>query len=77
MSTAEIIAVGSELLLGGRTETNSVFLAELLAEQGIQVRWKTVVGDSLDDLGDAVAPGLPHERQSSSSRVALAPRLTM
>ncbi len=55
MSTAEIIAVGSELLLGGRTETNSVFLAELLAEQGIQVRWKTVVGDSLDDVGDAVA----------------------
>lgn len=55
MRTAEIIAVGSELLLGGRTETNSVFLAELLAEQGIQVRWKTVVGDSLDDVGDAVA----------------------
>ncbi len=55
MSTAEIIAVGSELLLGGRTETNSVFLAGLLAEQGIRVRWKTVVGDSLDDVGDAVA----------------------
>ena len=55
MRTAEIIAVGSELLLGGRTETNSVFLAGLLAEQGIQVRWKTVVGDSLDDVGDAVA----------------------
>ena len=55
MSTAEIIAVGSELLLGGRTETNSVFLARLLAEQGIRVRWKTVVGDSLDDVGDAVA----------------------
>lgn len=55
MSKAEIIAVGSELLLGGKTETNSVFLAGLLAEQGIQVRWKTVVGDSLDDVGDAVA----------------------
>jgi len=47
---AEIIAVGSELLLGGRTDTNSVFLAELLAKQGIECRFKTVVGDDIDDM---------------------------
>ena len=54
MITAEIIAVGSELLLGGRTDTNSVFLAELLAEQGIEVRFKTVVGDDIDDICGAL-----------------------
>ena len=55
MNTAEIIAVGSELLLGGRVDTNSLFLSELLAEQGIEVRFKSVVGDDVDDIGVAVA----------------------
>ncbi len=54
MKVAEIIAVGSELLLGGRTDTNSVFLAELLAQQGIEVRFKSVVGDSVEDIGVVV-----------------------
>ena len=55
LRTAEIIAVGSELLLGGRVETNSVFLAEWLAGHGIEVRFKSVVGDHVDDVGVAVA----------------------
>ena len=55
MPTAEIIAVGSELLLGGRVDTNSLFLSESLAEHGIEVRFKSVVGDDVDDIGVAVA----------------------
>jgi len=55
MTTAEIIAVGSELLLGGRVDTNSLFLSEALAEHGIEVRFKSVVGDNVDDIGVAVA----------------------
>ena len=54
MSTAEIIAVGSELLLGGRVDTNSLFLSESLAEHGIEVRFKSVLGDDVDDIGLAV-----------------------
>lgn len=50
MITAEIVAIGSELLLGGRTDTNSVFLSDLLAEQGIEVRFKGIVGDCLDEI---------------------------
>ncbi len=50
MISAEIIAIGSELLLGGKPETNSIFLAERLAEQGIDVRFKTVAGDHIDDV---------------------------
>ena len=55
MTTAEIIAVGSELLLGGRVDTNSLFLSESLAEHGIEVRFKSVVGDDIEDIGVAVA----------------------
>ena len=54
MTTAEIIAVGSELLLGGRVDTNSLFLSESLAEHGIEVRFKSVVGDDVEDIGVAV-----------------------
>jgi len=54
MTTAEIIAVGSELLLGGRVDTNSLFLSESLAEHGIEVRFKSVVGDDVEDIGTAV-----------------------
>ena len=54
MTTAEIIAVGSELLLGGRVDTNSLFLSQSLAEHGIEVRFKSVVGDDVEDIGVAV-----------------------
>ena len=42
---AEIIAVGSELLTPYRLDTNSLFLTERLNGLGIEVRFKTVVGD--------------------------------
>ena len=47
---AEIIAIGSELLTPFRQDTNSLFLTERLNELGVEVRFKTVVGDSLKDL---------------------------
>ncbi|HHX73274.1 MAG TPA: competence/damage-inducible protein A [Firmicutes bacterium] len=43
---AEIIATGTELLLGQIVNTNARFLAEKLAEKGIDVYWQTVVGDN-------------------------------
>lgn len=54
MRRGEIIAIGSELLLGGRPDTNSLFLTEELAALGIEVRWKTVVGDDETDIMDAL-----------------------
>lgn len=47
---AEIIAVGSELLVPPRVDTNSLFVTERLADVGIEVRLKTIVGDCLTDL---------------------------
>src|SRR5260221_4617717 len=42
---AEIIAIGSELLTPFRQDTNSLFLTEKLNELGIEVAYKSVVGD--------------------------------
>lgn len=50
MKRGEIIAVGSELLIGGRLDTNSLFLSERLGALGIEVRFKSVVGDTEDDI---------------------------
>lgn len=51
---AEIIAVGSELLLGQIVNTNARFLSRQLAELGINVFYHTVVGDNPDRLKLAV-----------------------
>ena len=45
MLSAEIIAIGSELLTPERTDTNSLWLTEKLNEIGIEVKLKTIVGD--------------------------------
>lgn len=50
VATAEIIAVGSELLAADRTDTNSLYITAGLNEIGIEVRAKAVVGDCFDDL---------------------------
>lgn len=50
LRTAEIIAVGSELLTPHRLDTNSLYLTARLNELGIAVRVKIVVGDDRGDL---------------------------
>jgi nicotinamide-nucleotide amidase len=51
---AEIIAVGSELLLGQIANTNAQFLSKQLAEIGINVFYHTVVGDNTERLKQTV-----------------------
>ncbi len=55
---AEIIAVGSELLTPQFTDTNSLFLTEKLNRLGILVRYKSIVGDSRDDLASMLHTAL-------------------
>jgi nicotinamide-nucleotide amidase len=55
---ADIIAVGSELLLGGRVDSNSVFVSNLLADCGIAVRKKIAVGDHRGDIQEALRASL-------------------
>ncbi len=47
---AEIIAVGSELLLGQIANTNAQFISKQLAEIGVNVFYHTVVGDNAERL---------------------------
>lgn len=60
--TAETIAVGSELLLGGRLDTNSLFIAERLAACGVELRYKTTVGDDLSDMVSVLKTALRRVR---------------
>ncbi len=50
---AEIIAAGSEMLTPFRQDTNSLYLTERLNELGVQVAFKTIVGDNLEHLTGA------------------------
>jgi nicotinamide-nucleotide amidase len=52
--TAEIIAVGSELLTPQRVDTNSLYLTDQLNGLGVEVVTKSVIGDDLNRLADAV-----------------------
>ena len=58
LATAEIIAVGTELLTPFRIDTNSLFLTARLNELGIVVRRKSIVGDDPSDLGAGVRDAL-------------------
>jgi nicotinamide-nucleotide amidase len=51
--TAEIIAIGSEMLTPFFQDTNSLYLTEKLNELGVEVAFKTVVGDNRDHLTSA------------------------
>jgi nicotinamide-nucleotide amidase len=50
----EIIAIGSELLTPYRQDTNSLFLTDRLLKLGVNVIFKTIVGDRLSHLTSAI-----------------------
>lgn len=50
---AEIICVGTELLLGNIVNTNAQFLSQRLADLGIDVYYHSVVGDNAERLKEA------------------------
>lgn len=50
---AEIIAVGSEMLTPHRQDTNSLYLTASLNDLGVEVAFKTIVGDNLAHLTSA------------------------
>ncbi len=46
----EVVAIGTELLLGQITDTNSSWIGEQLALSGIDTFFQTKVGDNLDRI---------------------------
>jgi len=51
---AEIVSIGTEILMGEIVDTNSTYLASELAGLGIDVQWVSKVGDDPDRLFDVV-----------------------
>jgi len=51
---ADILAIGSELLHGGRVDSNSIFIAEMLAHCGIRVGRKISLSDEQGDIQKAL-----------------------
>jgi nicotinamide-nucleotide amidase len=55
---AEIIAIGSELLLGQIVDTNSAWMAQRLAETGVNLFYKTIVGDNAGRMHEIISRAL-------------------
>ncbi|MGD8456901.1 MAG: CinA family nicotinamide mononucleotide deamidase-related protein [Anaerolineales bacterium] len=58
MTKAEIITIGTELLLGEIVDTNSRYIARTLRDEGIDLYWTSTVGDNVDRIAEAVRAGM-------------------
>ena len=56
----EIVAVGTEMLLGDLIDTNSAFIAQQLKSIGVNMYYKTIIGDNLDRMASTIAQS--HDR---------------
>lgn len=54
MPTAEIVTIGTEILLGDITDTNARYLARSLRDQGIDLFRKTTIGDNADRIAQVI-----------------------
>lgn len=55
---AEIIAVGTELLLGQIVDTNSAYIAQQIATVGLDLHFKSTVGDNLERIKSTLLAAL-------------------
>ena len=58
MATAEIVAIGSELLLGQIVDTNSAWMAQRLTALGVDLYFKSVVGDNPVRMKEVISRAL-------------------
>ena len=58
MATAEIVAIGSELLLGQIVDTNSAWMAQRLTALGVNLYFKSVVGDNPGRMQEIISRAL-------------------
>lgn len=60
MPSAEIITIGTEILLGEIIDTNTRYLSLKLREQGIDLYRQTTVGDNIERIAQAIQSSLPN-----------------
>ncbi len=58
MAKAEIISIGTELLLGEILDTNAQHIAKELRHIGVDLYWTTTVGDNQQRIAEAIRHGL-------------------
>jgi nicotinamide-nucleotide amidase len=58
VANAEIVTIGSELLLGQIVDTNSAWMAQRLNTLGINLFYKSVVGDNLGRMKEVIGQAL-------------------
>ena len=73
----EVVAVGTELLLGQIVDTNSSWIGEQLALAGIDSYFQVKVGDNADRIVDGPARrARPQRRRASCAAGSARPRTT-
>ncbi len=58
MPVAEIITIGTEILLGEIVDTNTRHIARALRDEGIDLYWTSTVGDNLERIAEAIRAGM-------------------
>jgi nicotinamide-nucleotide amidase len=58
MANAEIVSIGSELLLGQIVDTNATWMAQRLTSLGVNLFHKTIVGDNPERMGAVIGRAL-------------------
>ncbi|MCH8207299.1 MAG: CinA family nicotinamide mononucleotide deamidase-related protein [Chloroflexi bacterium] len=58
MPNAEIVSIGSELLLGQIVDTNAAWMAQRLTDLGVNLFYKTVVGDNPGRMKEVISHAL-------------------
>jgi len=58
MPTAEIITIGTELLLGETVDTNTRYIARTLRDEGIDLYRTSTVGDNVERIANIIREGL-------------------
>jgi nicotinamide-nucleotide amidase len=60
MPSAEIITIGTEILLGEIVDTNTRYISHKLREQGIDLYRQITVGDNVERIAQAIQNSLPN-----------------
>jgi molybdenum cofactor synthesis domain-containing protein len=60
MPSAEIITIGTEILLGEIVDTNARHIALQLRDHGVDIYRKTSVGDNVERIATAIRSGLAY-----------------
>jgi competence/damage-inducible protein CinA-like protein len=58
MAVVELISIGTELLLGQLVDTNTTYIEQKLAENGIDVRGTHTVGDNMERIASVISGAL-------------------